>query len=267
MSVLARIVAGTRARLAATPVDREALARAAAAAPPPRDAVAALEAPGTRIIAEVKRRSPSRGAIAADADPVAVARAYVGAGAAAISVLTEPEHFGGSLDDLRAVAAAVDAPCLRKDFVVDARQLDEARVAGASLVLLMASVLDDAELMALSAHARDLGLAALVEAHDERELDRALAAGARIVGVNNRDLKTLTVDLRTAERLRGRIPAGVVAVAESGIASRADVLRMRDAGYDCLLVGSSLMAAPDPARALVGLLGHGGGGDAERGSR
>ncbi|MCB9736314.1 MAG: indole-3-glycerol phosphate synthase TrpC [Deltaproteobacteria bacterium] len=263
MSVLARIVAGTRARLAATPVDREALARAAAAAPPPPSAWEALTAPGTRVIAEVKRKSPSQGAIRADADPVAVARGYMSAGAAAISVLTEPDHFGGSLDDLRAVAAAVAAPCLRKDFVVDARQLDEARVAGASLVLLMASVLDDAELAALSAHADALGLAALVEAHDEREVERALAAGARILGVNNRDLKTLAVDLATAERLRPMIPAGVIAVAESGVQTRADVLRLEDAGYDCFLVGSSLMAAPDPARALAALLGRDAGGPEE----
>lgn len=260
--VLARIVRGTRARLAATPVDLEALlARARGTAPGP-DALAALTAPGVRIIAEVKRRSPSAGAIRAQIDPVALAHAYAAGGAAAISVLTEPEHFGGALSDLEAVAASVPTPCLRKDFFVSTRQVAEARAAGAALVLLIAAVLDDAELVALREAAEALGMHALVEAHDAREVDRAVASGARIVGVNNRDLRTFRIDLATCEALRGRIPSGVVAVAESGIEGPADVSRLRASGYDVFLVGTALMRSGDPRAALTALIDAAGAGGA-----
>lgn len=253
--VLARIVRGTRARLAATPIDLDALRERARATAPGPDALAALSAPGVRVIAEVKRRSPSAGAIRAEADPVALARAYAAGGAAAISVLTEPDHFGGALADLAAVAASVPTPCLRKDFFVATRQVAEARTAGAALVLLIAAVLDDAELVALREAAEALGMHALVEAHDAREVDRAVASGARIVGVNNRDLRTFAIDLATCEGLRARIPSGIVAVAESGIEGPADVARLRAAGYDVFLVGTALMRSGEPAAALAALVG------------
>ena len=255
--VLAEIVRGTRARLAADPIDLDALVAQAHAAPTASDGLAALNRPGVRIIAEVKRKSPSLGAIATGVDPAAQAAHYADAGAAAISVLTEPDHFGGSLADLASVARAVSTPCLRKDFIVTPRQLAEARLAGASLVLLIAAVLDDRELVTLREAAEALGLHALVEAHDALEVDRAVASGARIVGVNNRDLRSLAIDLATAERLRPRIPAGLVAVAESGLEGPADVARLSAAGYDAFLVGTALMRAPDPAAALRALIAAG----------
>ncbi|MGM0577548.1 MAG: indole-3-glycerol phosphate synthase TrpC [Myxococcota bacterium] len=255
--ILERILADTRRRLAASPPDRRALERAASERPAPPDPWTALRAPGPRIIAEVKRRSPSAGALRGEADPVAIARGYEEAGAAAISVLTEPEHFGGSLEDLRQVADAVRIPCLRKDFVVDEVQLLEARAAGAALVLLIVAALDDAALARLHRAAEDLGLAALVEAHTADEVRRAVDAGARIVGVNNRDLRSFEIDLGVSERLRPLIPDEVIAVAESGIRARPDLERLAAAGYDVFLVGSGLMAAPDPPAALRALLGGG----------
>lgn len=254
-TILAKIVADTRRRLEAEPPDRGALEAAIAEMGPAPDAMAALQAPGTRIIAEVKRRSPSAGTIATDVDPVAAARRYEAGGAAAISVLTEPAHFGGSLDDLRAVAAEVALPCLRKDFIVDEIQLLEARAAGAGLILLIAAVLDDAELVRLREAAEALGLAALVEAHTAEEVRRAVASGAGIVGVNNRNLNTFEVDLETSVRLRPLIPDGAVAVAESGIETRADVDHLAARGYNAFLVGSSLMRASDPEAALRALVG------------
>lgn len=255
MTVLDRIVADTRARLAADPIDLEALAARAGARPAPPDALAALRAPGVRVIAEVKRRSPSAGAIRADADPVALARIYAGHGAACISVLTEPTHFGGALSDLEEVTTAVATPCLRKDFIVGARQVYEARAAGAAMVLLLASVLEEGELVRLRELAEGLGMHALVEAHDAAEVARAVASGARILGVNSRDLRTFDIDLAVAERLFAAIPADVVAVAESGVHSRADVERLAASGYRAFLVGTALMRAEDPGRALEGLLG------------
>ncbi len=252
--VLARIVAETRARLASNPPDRDALERAVALRGPAPDGLASLAAEGVRVIAEVKRRSPSAGDIAAGVDPVAQATAYRAAGAAAISVLTEPAHFGGSLDDLRAVASAVALPCLRKDFIVDPVQLLEARAAGASLVLLIAAVLDDVGLRDLREATEALGMHALVEAHDADEVRRALASGARIVGVNNRDLRDFRIDLGTSERLRPAIGTPAGAVAESGIHGPADLRRLRKAGYDVFLVGSGLMRAADPAAALRALI-------------
>ncbi len=206
------------------------------------------------IIAECKRRSPSKGLLRAAYDPAAIARAYERAGAAALSVLTDEPHFGGSIDDLAAVRAATSLPVLRKDFVLDRYQLVEARAAGADAVLLIAAVLG-AEPGSLISMARSLGLAALVEVHDEGELERALEAGATLVGVNNRNLRTMEVDLDTSVRLSARLPPDVTAVAESGIRTRDDVLRLHACGYHALLVGERLVTAADPGAALQELIG------------
>jgi indole-3-glycerol phosphate synthase len=200
-----------------------------------------------RVIAEVKRRSPSAGEIRGGIAAASVARAYVEGGAAAISVLTDAGHFGGSLDDLEAVADCAGVAVLRKDFTLDPLQLWEARGAGASAVLLIARILDDAQLVDLGAAAQELALSALVEVHDEAELERALRAGAGIIGVNNRDLTRFTTDLAVTERLARHVPRGVVLVAESGIGSEADVERVAAAGADAVLVGEALMRASDPA--------------------
>ena len=225
---------------------------------PARSLAAALGSPGLAVIAEVKRRSPSRGSLADDLDPGEQAAAYARGGAAAISVLTEPEFFAGSLADLAAVRAAVTIPVLRKDFIVDAAQIWESRAAGADAVLLIVAALTDAELNAFLAVAADAGLEALVEVHDAAEAQRAVAAGARIVGVNNRDLATFTVDLATAETLAELISGVPVRVAESGIFGPADARRMAEAGYQAVLVGEALVRASDPA-ALVGALRGVGG--------
>ena len=227
----------------------EALARAVAAAPHPRAVAEAFAAPGLHLIAEVKRSSPSAGAIAAADDAVARARAYASGGATAISVLCEPHWFGGSVDDLRAVRAAVSVPVLAKEFIVDPRQLDLVRSAGADLVLLLALLHAPAALAALVARARDLGLEPLVEVHDERELDGALASGARLIGVNNRDLRTLAVDPEHAVRLRDLIPGDRIAIAESGVRETATIARWRASGFDAALVGEALMRSADPAAA------------------
>ena len=230
-------------------VSLDTLRRAAEKAGPPRPFAAALSRPGrVNVIAEHKRRSPSRGAIREDLAPADVARRYEAAGAAALSVLTEGPHFGGSLEHLVRARLATALPVLRKDFVVDPWQVWESRAAGADAVLLIVAALADAELRALLAAARAAGTEALVEVHDAVELDRALAAGARVVGVNNRDLRTLQVTLETALSLAEAIPEDVVAVAESGIRSGADARRLRGAGFDALLVGEHLMAAEDPGR-------------------
>jgi indole-3-glycerol phosphate synthase/phosphoribosylanthranilate isomerase len=207
----------------------------------------ALARPGSRFVMEVKRSSPSEGALKADVDPAALARAYSGA-ADAISVLTDGPYFGGSLADLAAVRKVFDGPILAKDFVVDLRQIAEARLSGADAVLVMLSVLEDAEAAGMIAEAARLGMEALVEAHDEEEVRRAVALDARLIGINNRDLKTLKVDLAVTERLAHLVPADRVLVAESGIAGRADVERLA-AHADAFLVGSSLMKAERPAEA------------------
>lgn len=250
MTFLEGILARKREEVAArraTEPDGELEARARAA-PPPRGFEAALSLAGgpARIIAEVKRASPSAGAIAAGLDAPAQARRYAAAGAAAISVLTDGPGFGGSLADLAAVRAAVDVPLLRKDFVVDRYQLLEARAAGADAALLIVAALGDDALRALLDDCAALGLAALVEVHDAAEADRALAAGARIVGVNNRDLHTFAVDLAASERILPRLPAGVRGVAESGVRSPEDARRLRRAGAANLLVGEALVRAADP---------------------
>jgi phosphoribosylanthranilate isomerase len=238
-------------------IGRDGLRRAVSTAPNPRPIAEALAAPGLHLIAEVKRSSPSAGAIAAADDAVARARAYVAGGAAAISVLCEPHWFGGSLEDLRDVRLAVPVPVLAKEFVVDPRQLDLLRAAGADLVLLLAVLHPAKRLARLVARARDLGMEPLVEAHDARELDAALATGARLIGVNNRDLRSLDVDPERAVRLRDQIPGDRLAIAESGVRDTATIARWRATGYDAALVGEALMRAADPAAAARAFVGAG----------
>jgi indole-3-glycerol phosphate synthase / phosphoribosylanthranilate isomerase len=257
MTVLERIVARTREsvleRRRSLPIER--MQRSAPTPSGRRPFLPAVSRPGqVNVIAEFKRRSPSKGVIREDAHPVTVAQAYEVAGAAALSVLTEEQFFGGSLDDLREARAATLLPALRKDFVVDPYQVWEAWYAGADAVLLIAAALTDKELRLLFDTTHEVGLEALVEVHDERELARALEVGARLVGVNNRDLKTLTVRLETALELAAAIPDEVVAVAESGIRGPGDLRRLRDVGYDAFLIGEHLMLQPDPGAALEELL-------------
>lgn len=255
MGFLTDVVARVRADLDRSPLDDSALMARCLASPPPRDFLGALRAaPRPAVIAEVKRSSPSAGHIA-EADPGAQARAYGAAGAAAVSVLTEPRHFGGALSDLRAARIAVDVPVMRKDFLIEPSQLIESRAEGADAVLLIAACLGDAELDAALAIAGDLGLGTLVETHSQRDLDRALATDAPVIGVNARDLETLEVDVpRALESLR-RIPDDRVAVLESGIAARSDVEAALEAGAAAVLVGEALMRAPDPAAKLRELRG------------
>ena len=236
---------------------RAGLARAVAAAADPRPIADALAAPGLHLIAEVKRSSPSAGSIAASDNAVARARAYAAGGAAAISVLCEPHWFGGSIDDLRAVRAAVSVPVLAKEFIVDPRQLDLLRAAGADLVLLLAVLHPAKRLARLVAQARDLGLEPLVEAHDAREIEAALASGARLIGINNRDLRTLDVDPERAVRLRDLVPGDRLAIAESGVLDPATVARWRATGFDAALVGEALMRSADPAAAARTYVGAG----------
>jgi indole-3-glycerol phosphate synthase len=219
----------------------------------------ALAAPGLAIIAEHKRRSPSAGPIRPGSSVAEIARAYERGGAAAMSVLTEQRHFDGSLDDLRAAARACELPLLRKDFVIDRYQLAEAAAAGAAAVLLIVAALDPAQLRALADEAAARGLDALVEVHDEAELEVALAAGAGIVGINNRDLRDFSVDVERTFALRDRVPAGVLVVSESGISAPAQLARLERSGVDAALVGERLMRAPDPGdelSALRGLIGR-----------
>jgi indole-3-glycerol phosphate synthase len=258
MGFLSGFVAELRLDLAARPLDHDGLAAAVAAAPEVRpfvDALRGASADRVALIAEVKRASPSAGPIAGEADPVAQATAYDAAGAAAISVLTEPRHFGGSLDDLRAVRAAVERPVLRKDFLVHPDQLLEARAAGADTVLLVVASLDDDELPAMLAAARGLGMEPLVETHSDEDVNRALATDAVVVGVNARDLESLEVDLPAALRRLSRIEDARIAVLESGIRDRADVDAAVRAGASAILVGESLMRAADPGGAVRALIG------------
>jgi indole-3-glycerol phosphate synthase len=217
----------------------------------PRGFAAALrDAEGLAVIAEVKRRSPSKGDLAADLDPAALAQAYEQGGATCLSVLTDAEFFGGSPDDLRAARAATRLPVLRKDFTVSPADVCDARIMGADAVLLIAAALDDDELADLHTLALDIGLDALVEVHDEAELDRALAAGAHLVGVNQRDLVTFEVDDERAVRVGAAIPPTVVRVAESGVRGPDDAAALADAGFDAVLVGELLVTSGDPAAAV-----------------
>jgi indole-3-glycerol phosphate synthase len=251
---LDRIVAVHRAAASAERRALEPLVDQARAMEPARGFRRALAgAHGLAVIAEVKRRSPSKGELAPDLDPAWLAARYAEGGATCLSVLTDHQFFGGSPEDLAAARAAVDLPVLRKDFTVSAHDVADARLMGADCVLLIVAALDDAELADLLALAGDLGLDALVEVHDEAEVERALAAGADLVGVNQRDLATFEVDTQRAARLVASLPAGVVRVAESGISGPADAAALFQTGYHAVLVGESLVRAPDPAAAVFAL--------------
>lgn len=256
VSVLGQIVARTRERLHERLLQRP-LDEMLAKAPTPgtrRPFAEALRGDRVNVIAEFKRRSPSKGALREDLTPPAVAQAYEAAGAVALSVLTEEEFFGGHIGDLRQARAATQLPTLRKDFVVDPYQVWEAWIAGADAILLIVAAVGEKDLRRLMGTALEAGLDPLVEVHDQAELETALACGARLVGVNSRDLRTLAVSLDTALRLAPHIPDDVVAVAESGITSGTDVRRLRAAGYDAFLVGEHFMTAPDPGQAVASLL-------------
>ena len=244
-------------RKAATP--RAVLERHCAGLPPARDFEAALRpaAGAVRLIAEVKKASPSRGVLAPDLDPVALARTCARHGAHAISVLTDEQYFKGSLDTLRAIRAAVGLPLLRKDFTLDAYQLWESRAAGADAILLIVAILEPARLRDLLAAAKGLGLAALVECHAAPELDVALGAGSRIIGLNNRDLKTFETRIDTTLELLPLIPPGVVVVSESGFFTGDQVRRVVDAGAHAVLVGEGLVTAADVAAKILELTLHG----------
>jgi indole-3-glycerol phosphate synthase len=261
MSVLDEILAAKRAELALLQESeaRDTLRRAALDAPPSREFAGALRRFDgmLAVIAEIKRRSPSKGDLAPHLDPAVSAKAYESGGASALSVLTDQPFFGGSVDDLQRARAAVEIAALRKDFVIDETQVYEARAVGADAVLLIAAALPDDELLsALRALAGELGLDVLVEVHDEAEVDRALAAGATIVGVNARDLGTFGEDLGVSERLSSRIPPDVTAVAESAIRAPDDARRMADAGYDAVLVGEALVRSDDPAALVQAMTQH-----------
>ena len=256
VTYLDRILAAHRAADAVDRRDRAELLARAAAAPPARGFTAALRSGrGLSVIAEVKRASPSRGPLAPDLDPAALALAYRAGGAACLSVLTDQEFFAGSTEDLRVARAAVDVPVLRKDFTVGAADVCDARLMGADAVLLIAAALSPLLLDQLIQLARTLGFDALVEVHDEDEAERALAGGATLVGVNQRDLVTFAVDTERAVRVAKVLPDSVVRVAESGIRNRDDAARLADAGFDAVLVGESLVTAPDPAAAVAALAG------------
>lgn len=257
MSVLDDIVDGVRIDLAEREASRSLVDLRAelAQVDPPRDPMPRLRAAGSSVIAEVKRRSPSKGDLAEVLDPAALAVEYAAGGAAAISVLTEQRRFGGSLDDLRAVRAAVGVPVLRKDFIVSSYQLVEARAAGADLALLIVAALGDDLLRRLYDEARELGLTVLVEVHDEPETERAVALGAELIGVNARNLKTLAVDNDTFGRLAPLIPHDRVLVAESGISGPDDVRRFVTEGARAVLVGEALVKDGAPQQAVRAMTG------------
>jgi len=246
-----RIIEDREARESRAQLERRALA---VPSPAGRFEAALSRTTGFNVIAECKRRSPSKGVLRDEYDPVAIATSYAAAGAAAISVLTEPTFFDGSLDHLAAVRRAVDVPLLRKDFTVSDYQLLEARATGADAVLLIVAALTQTELERLYSSARELGLDVVVEVHDAAELDRALTLGARVIGVNNRNLRTLAVDVHASETLVARIPRGVIAVSESGLRSTDDLRRLSALGYRGFLVGERFMTAADPGAALTELL-------------
>jgi indole-3-glycerol phosphate synthase len=258
-SVLESIVDGVREDLAAreAAVDFAEIKRRAAAAPPPKDVMAALRAPGIGVIAEVKRRSPSKGELADIADPARLAASYAEGGARVISVLTEQRRFGGSLADLAAVRAAVDVPVLRKDFVVSPYQVHEARAHGADLVLLIVAALEQNVLLALLDRVESLGMTALVEVHTEEECDRALEAGAGLIGINARNLHTLEVDRTLFGRMAPGLPTEVLRVAESGVRGPGDLLTYAGWGADAVLVGEGLVTSGDPKAAVRSLVAAG----------
>ena len=255
--ILERIVETKRREIALLARRAGELEAEARSRPRPRDFRRALARPGeVGLIAEVKRRSPGAGAIRPDLDPAVLGAAYQAGGACALSVLTDREYFHGSLEDLKRARAAVDLPVLRKDFLLSDVQLYEARAAGADAVLLIASILDDGQLRRLRTLAEALGMAALVEVHDAREMARALASGATLVGVNNRDLRDFTTRLGTTYEVMGAVGDGIVLVSESGIRTRSDVESLGMRGVDAILVGTTLLRAPGPgdkARELAGV--------------
>jgi indole-3-glycerol phosphate synthase len=254
--VLDEILDGVRADLAErqrhTPLEQ--LKDMAHRAPSPRDALAVLRAEGVSVIAEVKRASPSRGRMASIGDPAELAADYEAGGARIISVLTEPRHFGGSLEDLKEVRKAVQVPVLRKDFVVSSYQLWEARAYGADLVLLIVAALEQSALVSLVERTVSIGMLPLVEVHKEEELGRAIDAGATVIGVNARDLGTLEVDRSIFSRLAPRIPDGIVKIAESGVRGPHDLLAYAAAGADAVLVGESLVTEKNPRSAVADLV-------------
>lgn len=256
MSSLEDIIAGVREDLAerekALPFDE--LKQRAAKAPEPRNAIAALKEPGIGVIAEVKRRSPSKGQLADVPDPAALATDYADAGARVISVLTEQRRFGGSLADLDAVRAAVDVPVLRKDFIVSPYQVHEARMHGADVVLLIVAALEQNALAALLDRVESLGMTALVEVHNAEEADRALESGAQVIGVNARNLHNLEVDRDVFSRLAPGLPPDVLKIAESGVRGPGDLMTYAGHGADAVLVGEGLVASEDPKSALVQLV-------------
>jgi len=258
-TILDRIVADKRQELAAAKaaLPLAELKASASGGPPARPFAMALRGGSIRLIAEVKKASPSRGLLRPDFDPMALARVYAAAGTAAISVLTDEKHFGGSLEHLRAVREALPEgpPLLRKDFLFDAYQVYEASVYGGDAVLLIAAILETGLMAELIALAGELGMAALVEVHDEAEVQRALSAGAELIGINNRDLRTFEVDLGTTERLRPLAPPDKTVVSESGIFTRDDVLRLEAIGVHAVLIGEALVTAPDPGAKIRELMG------------
>ena len=257
--VLDEILAGVREDLALreAQVPLDEIKQAAAQASPPKDAYAKLRAPGVGVIAEVKRASPSKGQLAEIPDPAELAKEYAAGGARAVSVLTEGRWFGGSLDDFAAVRAAIDVPLLRKDFIVSSYQVHEARAYGADLVLLIVAALDQNTLSGLLDRIESLGMTALVEVHDEEETDRALEAGARVIGINARNLRTLEVDRTVFERIAPGLPNDVVKIAESGVRGPHDLIRYASAGADAVLVGEGLVTQKSPRDAVAELVNAG----------
>ena len=259
-SYLDDIIAARRARLKVRKAEvlfervRDTAAQRLDWASERRDFASALQGQQLKIIAELKQASPSRGRLCSDYRPREVAPAYETAGAAALSILTEEQFFLGSLNDLQEAREATRLPVLRKDFILEPYQVYESAAAGADAILLIVAALTDAELKSLNDLAASLEMAALVEVHDEYELGRAVAAGARIIGVNNRDLRTFEVELQTSLRLRPKIPAGCIAVSESGISSASDLHKLHAAGFDAALIGERLITQPDPGQALGALL-------------
>lgn len=255
-STLDDIVAGVREQVEARQerVPLEQLRERVSAAPPVRDAYSVLRRAGVGVIAEIKRASPSAGPLAEIPDPAALAGEYAAGGARCISVLTEPQWFAGSLDDLAAVRAAVEVPVLRKDFVVSSYQVHEARAYGADLVLLIVAALEQQVLIGLRERIESLGMTALIEVHDEDEADRALEAGARVIGVNARNLRTMEVDRSVFERVAPGLPNQVVKIAESGVRGPHDLIRYASAGADAVLVGEGLVRQKSPRDAVAELV-------------
>jgi indole-3-glycerol phosphate synthase len=256
VSVLESIIEGVREDLAAreSTVPFEEIKRRSAATPPPHDVLAALRAPGVGVIAEVKRRSPSKGELAEIGDPAELAADYASAGARVISILTEQRRFGGSLADLDAVRARVTAPLLRKDFIISPYQVHEARAHGADMVLLIVSALEQNALVSLLDRVESLGMTALVEVHTAEEADRALEAGAKVIGINARNLRTLEVDRGVFGRIAPGLPVDILKVAESGVRGPSDLMAYAGSGADAVLVGEGLVTSANPRVAVTQLV-------------